>query len=171
MMMVLPRRCGVAAALWCCRGAVVLSGALRCCPEVCRIYPPAVCLPSVADMETTLDPRPGITANTSRPAPVPPQALGLALATMEGLLGRRGLHQLRPWLSHAAFLQLVSHVEAGTFDRSTLGRLRLQMPTSLAVEASARISLGHRWLACTVRLDRADRWLCSDVTVVGVPVK
>lgn len=95
--------------------------------------------------------------------------MGLALATMEALLGRRGLHQLRPWLSHAAFLQLVSHVEAGTFARSTLGRMRLQMPTALAVEASAGISLGHRWLACTVRLDRADTWFCSDLVVIGAP--
>ncbi len=98
---------------------------------------------------------------------VPPQALGLALATMEGLLGRRGLHQLRPWMTTAAFLQLVAHVDAGTFDHSRLGRLRLQMPTLLAVEGAARISLGQRWLACTIRLDRADRWRCTEVTVLG----
>ena len=98
---------------------------------------------------------------------VPPQALGLALATMEGLLGRRSLHQLRPWMSAGAFLQLASHVDAGMFDKSRLGRLRLQMPTSTAMEATAGISLGQRWLACTVRLDRADRWLCSEVIVLG----
>ncbi len=98
---------------------------------------------------------------------VPPQALGLALATMEGLLGRRSLHQLRPWMSAGAFLQLASHVDAGMFDKSRLGRLRLQMPTPTAMEATAGISLGQRWLACTVRLDRADRWLCSEVIVLG----
>lgn len=119
-------------------------------------------------METRLASEPAATAGTPHTVRMPPQALGLALATMEGLLGRRSLHQLRPWLSHAAFLQLVSHVEAGTFGRSALGRLRMQMPTAQAVEASARISLGNRWLACTVRLDRAERWLCSDVTVVGL---
>lgn len=94
--------------------------------------------------------------------------MGLALATMEGLIGRRALHQLRPWLSHSAFLQLVSHVDAGTFNRSFLGRLRVQMPTPVAVEATARISQGQRWLACTIRLDRIDRWTCSDVTVLGI---
>ena len=99
--------------------------------------------------------------------PIPPQALVVALATLEGLLGRRGLHQLRPWMGSAAFLQLVAHVDAKTFDHSRLGRLRLQMPTPCAVEASARISLGQRWLVCTIRLDRADRWRCSEVTVLG----
>lgn len=106
----------------------------------------------------------GRRANTS----VPPQAIGLALATLEGLLGRRGLHQLRPWLSHAAFLQLVLHVEAGTFAHSCLGRLRVQMPTPTALEATARISLNGRWLACSVRLDHVDRWTCSDIAVLGV---
>ncbi len=117
------------------------------------------------DTELATQPR-SVEGRPIRP-PVPPQALGLALATMEGLLGRRGLHQLRPWMSAVAFLQLVSHVESGTFDHSRLGRLRLQMPTPCAVEATARISLGQRWLACTIRLDRADRWLCSEVTVLG----
>ncbi|MGO1384561.1 MAG: Rv3235 family protein [Arachnia sp.] len=98
----------------------------------------------------------------------PPQAVRLALATLEALLGRRGLHQLRPRLSRSAFLQLASHVDSGIFDRSLLGRLRTQMPTPLAVEATARISLDDRWLACTVRLDRAEQWQCSDLTVIGV---
>ena len=97
----------------------------------------------------------------------PPQAVGLALATLEALLGRRGLHQLRPRLSRCAFLQLAAHVDSGIFDRSLLGRLRTQMPTPHAVEATARISLGNRWLACTVRLDRAEQWQCSDLTVLG----
>ena len=91
----------------------------------------------------------------------------LALATLEALLGRRGLHQLRPWLSQAAFIQLVGHVESGLFDHSVLGRLRAQMPTPLAVEATARISVDQRWLACTVRLDRSENWRVSDMTVVG----
>lgn len=99
---------------------------------------------------------------------VSPQAIGLALATLEGLQGRRGLHQLRPWLSHAAFLQLVLHVEAGTFAHSSLGRMRAQMPTPAAVEASARISLKGRWLACAVRLDHVERWTCSDIAVLGL---
>ncbi|MGV8845476.1 Rv3235 family protein [Tessaracoccus sp.] len=119
-------------------------------------------------MQTQLMGGPAVAAGAPHTHPMPPQALGLVLATMEGLLGRRSLHQLRPWLSPAAFLQLVSHVEAGTFGHSALGRLRMQMPTAQAVEASARISLGHRWLACTVRLDRAERWLCSDITVIGL---
>ena len=120
-------------------------------------------------MDTRLDQRPAPTLPGFQPSLlVPPQAIGLALATMEGLLGRRGLHQLRPWLSRAAFLQLISHVEAGTFGHSHLGRLRLQMPTPTAVEATARISLGQRWLACALRLDRTHRWSCSDVAVLGI---
>lgn len=120
-------------------------------------------------MDTRLTERPRLNTLGPHPRPpVPAQAIGLALATMEGLLGRRGLHQLRPWLSRAAFLQLASHVDAGTFDHSVLGRMRVQMPTPSAVEATARISLGPRWLACVVRLDHTDRWLCSDVVVLGV---
>lgn len=99
----------------------------------------------------------------------PPEAVRLALATLEALLGRRGLHQLRPRLSHSAFLQLVAHVDSGIFDRSVLGRLRTQMPTPSAVEATARISVDARWLACTVRLDRAEHWQCSDLAVLGTP--
>lgn len=97
----------------------------------------------------------------------PPQAVGLAMATLEALLGRRGLHQLRPWLTRSAFLQLVTHVDSGIFERSVLGRLRTQMPTPFAVEATARISVDARWLACTVRLDRAEQWQCSDLAVLG----
>lgn len=98
-----------------------------------------------------------------------PAAVGVALATLEGLLGRRALHQLRPWLSPEAFLELVRHVEAGTFCHSCLGRLRVQMPTPTAAEAVARISLGDRWLACTVRLDLLeDRWRCSDLAILGL---
>ena len=101
-----------------------------------------------------------------RPVP-PPQAVRLALATLEALLGRRGLHQLRPWLSRSAFLQLVAHVDSGIFEHSVLGKLRAQMPTPFAVEANARISVDARWLACTVRLDRAEQWQCSDLAVLG----
>ena len=101
-------------------------------------------------------------------APVPPQAAGLVLATLEALLGRRGLHQLRPWMGPSAFLSLVNHVDAGTFGRSHLGRLRMQMPSLDAIEATARISVGQRWLACTVRLDRAGQWRCSEFAVLGM---
>lgn len=101
-------------------------------------------------------------------APVPPQAAGLVLATLEALLGRRGLHQLRPWMGHSAFLSLVNHVDAGTFGRSHLGRLRMQMPSLDAIEATARISVGQRWLACTIRLDRAGQWRCSEFAVLGM---
>lgn len=98
---------------------------------------------------------------------MPPQAVGLARATLEALLGRRGLHQLRPWLSQTAFLHLARHVDSGLFAHSVLGRLRTQMPTPLAMEASARISVDQRWLVCTVRLDLTDRWVCSDLMVLG----
>ncbi len=128
-------------------------------------------------MLTELAPRPVVDAFTTqltsppgvepRTMAAPAQAVGLALATLEALLGRRSLHQLRPRLSRAAFLQLVGHVDSGIFDRSVLGRLRTQMPTPIAVEATARISVNARWLAVTVRLDRAEHWQCSDLTVLG----
>ena len=102
------------------------------------------------------------------PRVVPPQAVGLALATLEAVLGRRGLHQVRPWLSTSAFRQLVAHVDSGRFERSVLGGLRLQMPTPSAVEASARILVDERWLACTLRLDHEETWQCSDFMVLGV---
>lgn len=130
-------------------------------------------------MVTELAPRPVMDAITThmmsppgmepRRVAAPAQAVGLAVATLEALLGRRGLHQLRPRLSRAAFVQLVGHVDSGLFDRSVLGRLRTQMPTPIAVEATARISVNARWLAVTVRLDRAESWQCSDLTVLGAP--
>ncbi|RMB60049.1 Rv3235 family protein [Tessaracoccus antarcticus] len=119
-------------------------------------------------MSTDLDRRPPeITSAGIHLAPMPPQALGLVFATFEALLGRRGLHPLRPWMAPGAFLSLASHVDAGTFCQSSLGRLRIQMPSRGAIEATARVSKGQRWLACTVRLDRADRWLCSELSVIG----
>lgn len=117
-------------------------------------------------MDTQLETRPTDTGRRGLP-PIPSQAVVVAVATLEGLLGRRGLHQLRPWMGAAAFLHLVAHVDAGTFCHSRLGQLRLQMPSPCAVEASSRISVGQRWLVCTIRLDRADRWRCSEVTVLG----
>lgn len=128
-------------------------------------------------MDTELASRPSVAARTEHGTAIsatlpngfvaPPQAVGLALATLEALLGRRGLHQLRPRLSPSAFLQLVTHVDSGIFDRSVLGRLRTQMPTPFAVEATARISVNSRWLACTIRLDRIQQWECTDLTVLG----
>lgn len=117
-------------------------------------------------MSTTVDQQRPTPRTHTRATNVPPQALGLVLATLEALLGRRSLHQLRPWLSSAAFLTLASHVEAGTFSHSHVGRLRVQMPTPDAIEATARISLGTRWLACVVRLDHRDRWGCSELAVL-----
>ena len=117
-------------------------------------------------METLTAHDPAPPGNGLRGFAAPPQAVGLAIATLEALLGRRGLHQLRPWLSRCAFLQLAALVDSGIFDRSVLGRLRTQMPTAFAVEATARISLDTRWLACTVRLDRAEHWQCSDLRVL-----
>ncbi len=142
-------------------------------------------IPNVDSMDTEVAERPAARAGTAASAAqpgklpgrfsngfpdgfiVPPQALRLALATLEALLGRRALYQLRPWLTRSAFLQLTAHVDSGMFDRSVLGALRTQMPTPHAVEATARISVHARWLACTVRLDRAQQWQCSDLTVLG----
>lgn len=98
-----------------------------------------------------------------------PRAVGLALATLEALLGRRGLHQLRPRLEHSAFLQLGSLVDSGFFSRSVLGKLRVQMPSPTALEATARISLDQRWLAGVIRLDHTDDWVVSHLTVIGSP--
>ena len=99
---------------------------------------------------------------------VPPQALGLVLATLETLQGKRSLHQLRPWLSPDAFVSLATQVESGAFSRSQVGRIRVQMPTPTAIEATARISVGPRWLACVVRLDHRNRWGCSELAVLTV---
>ena len=118
-------------------------------------------------MNTQPDILPATGTASRSSGPMPPQALGLALATLEALLGKRGLHQLRPWLSEPAFLHLSHHVDSGVFSRSVLGRLRTQMPNARAMEASARISVGQRWLVCTVRLDLQDRWRCSDLMVLG----
>lgn len=99
--------------------------------------------------------------------PAPPQALNLIHAVMETLMGRRPLHQLRPHLSWAAFASLADHVDSGTFKRIRVGRVRSQMPTAQAVEASVTIATRGRSVSCVLRLDAGrSSWRCSELTIL-----
>lgn len=114
-------------------------------------------------------PQPVLRAPAARPGPRPPhQALQLAVAVVEAMMGRRPLHHLRSRLDPQAFQRLVALRTSGRFTRSRMGGLRSQMPSPTAVEVSIRISLGPRWLACVLRLDDRSDWGCSDFLVLGV---
>lgn len=108
----------------------------------------------------------------SRPAPAQPvraprQALSLAGAVVETILGRRPLHQLRPHLSGHAFLSLARYVEDPHLRRAAIRRVRSQMPTERAVEASVTLDLDGRALSCVLRLDvHRGSWRCTHLTVL-----
>lgn len=94
----------------------------------------------------------------------------MAVAVLEGLAGRRPLHQIRPRMTRPAFEALVALLESGRVGRLATGRITAQMPTSAAVEATTSIDVGGRWLACVLRLDKGPHgWVCSDFAVVGLP--
>lgn len=109
---------------------------------------------------------------TSSPVPagaVPPVALGIAMATLEAMAGRRPLHQIRSRMSRRAFEALVALHSSGRFRSPGFGRLTAQQPSPSAVEATASIHVGGRWLACVVRLDKGTTgWNCSHFAVLGL---
>lgn len=99
--------------------------------------------------------------------PAPPHALLLITAVVEAMMGRRALHQLRPYLASDAFCRLVEYVDDGGFRRTVIGGIRVQMPTATAVEACVRLASASRWLSCVMRLDDDEsRWRCTDLLVL-----
>lgn len=101
---------------------------------------------------------------------VPSAALGIAVAVVEALSGRRPLHQIRTRMTRAAFESLVALLGTSRFTAVGQGRITAQMPSAEAVEATASINVAGRWLACVVRLDLGPYgWACSEFAVVGVP--
>jgi hypothetical protein len=113
---------------------------------------------------------PSLPRRTTTPASghrPPHEALGLAVAVVEAMIGRRPLHHLRSRLTPEAFQQLASLRASGKFSRSQVRGLRSQMPTKDAVEVSIKVSLAGRWLVCVLRLDRRQGWGCSDFLVLG----
>lgn len=118
-------------------------------------------------MTTMLSPRPSASA-IHPDQEVPPGALALILATLEAMTGRRALHQVRPRLSERAFLELALHAGAGVYRRMPPGRLRAQMPTPQAVEATVSVMRGDRWVSCVIRLDATRRsWMCSEFVILA----
>ncbi|WP_425470619.1 Rv3235 family protein [[Pseudopropionibacterium] massiliense] len=93
----------------------------------------------------------------------------LAQAVLDAIQGTRALHQIRPHLSSRAFRQLVSYSDATSFRVGRVGPLHVQHPAPDSLEASSTVQIQGRWLACTIRLDREEDWLCSDLRVVGFP--
>lgn len=100
--------------------------------------------------------------------PAPQPAVNLIVAVVETMMGRRALHQLRPYLTQAAFTALVRHTDSGRFRRTEMGTCRTQMPTTAAVEASVELRCGARWITCVLRLDAAQfYWRCTEFTVLA----
>lgn len=89
------------------------------------------------------------------------------MAIVETMMGRRPLHQLRPFLDSSAFGTLARHTDSGLFRRIAIGNCRTQMPVYNAVEASVELNCGGRWVTCVVRLDaRGQRWTCTQFAVL-----
>lgn len=106
-------------------------------------------------------------ALATAPQEAPPNALGLIQAIIESLMGRRPLHQIRPYLSGRAFEHLSSKVDTGQYRRLQVGRIRTQMPYGGAVEACAQLWLAGRSLSCVLRLDARRRaWVCTELTLL-----
>ena len=102
-------------------------------------------------------------------SPVPAAAYALVRATFDAILGARSLHQIRPYLTPRAFAQLVAYWDAPRFKVRTAGPLWIKSPAATCIEACGTLQVQNRWLACTIRLDRGTRWLCSELKVVGFP--
>ncbi len=106
-------------------------------------------------------------ASTHLPQRPPQQAANLTTAVLEALMGRRPLHQLRPYLTADAFRVLSLHVDRATLRRGRVIRLRAQMPTRRAVEASATVEVEGRAVSCVFRLDVGNAaWRCTHLTVL-----
>lgn len=100
--------------------------------------------------------------------PAPPQAMNLIHAILEALVGRRPLHQLRPHLRWEAFENLACYVDTGAFRRVRVGRVRSQMPSTTAVEASVTLLLNGRVISCVLRLDATrTAWRCTQFTALA----
>ncbi|PIE21746.1 MAG: hypothetical protein CSA64_00365 [Arachnia propionica] len=96
-----------------------------------------------------------------------PLAYGLVVASLETLAGRRPLHQIRRHCDWQAFARIAEIRESGQFLGSRIGGIRLQQPLPNVVEATARIALGRRWLACAIRLEAKQRWHCASFELLG----
>lgn len=118
-------------------------------------------------MTTTSIPRVPAQPQPSGTSKPPQPAASLAVAVVEGLIGRRPLHALRHLLSPQAFEQLAELRASGRYRRSTIGVARCQMPTERAAEIWISVSLAARWMVCVLRLDRRGTWACTDFRVLG----
>lgn len=116
-------------------------------------------------MTTLLQP-PTLIRKTEPDAPAGAKAL--ILASLETMTGRRPLHQLRPHLSERAFQLLAHYVATERFRRVRVARIRTQMPTPRAVEATVALQTGQRWLSVVIRLDAKLRsWECTEFMVLA----
>lgn len=110
---------------------------------------------------TTLAPPPAVAAT------LPAAAHFLIHAALETMTGRRSLRQLRPHLSERARIRLTRYATGGAYRQLVVGRLRTQMPTPKAVEATVMLQRDQRWISCAIRLDaEPSGWVCTDFTVL-----
>lgn len=79
------------------------------------------------------------------------------------------MHQVRPLMELPAFRTLARHRHTAAGFRVP-NNVRMQMPTGDALEATAVVLLGERWLGCALRLDfrPGAGWRCTEFQVVGV---
>lgn len=106
------------------------------------------------------------TNHAYRKTAAPRTALALSIATVEALVGRRPLHQLRKLLSPEAFYSLATALEADDYSKSFIRLCRWQMPTEKAAEVIVRVSVANGWRACAIRMELGDHWRCTHFTVL-----
>ena len=98
----------------------------------------------------------------------PPEGVQLIVAVIEGMAGRRALHQVGQWLSDVAFGVVTKAQLSGRWRAGRIGSIRTQMPRPGAVEAAVRVLVEGRSTACAIRLDqRGKRWVCTDVRIAA----
>lgn len=107
-------------------------------------------------------------APAAHSTPIPLPAFTVLRAAIESLAGKRPLHHVRRLFAPLAFQQLSDYVDATGFQGLQLRTVTAQMPHAAAVEATATLSYRGRRIACTLRLDRGSRWVCSHIEVIGL---
>lgn len=132
----------------------------------------AIRLVSLADVWPPLDQEPAARdepagRDLARPAaPDPGSALPrqFAVFLVECLAGVRPERQLMPWLSKrgSVHLRRLMPLFAGGHQPRVL-RVLTARPAPDVIEMTLVVVTGARTRALAVRLERADRWLCTDI--------
>jgi Family of unknown function (DUF6459) len=96
------------------------------------------------------------------PGPVLPRQFGVFL--VEGLTGVRPVRQLMPWMSKRGSVHLhrLMPLFKGGHQPKVL-RVLTTRPAPGVIEMTVVVVIGPRTRALAIRLEQAERWLCTDI--------